>query len=249
MTSRLDSFERDARVMRLYEQLLEIEQRLIPTGLHVFGAASELQEKADLLRMVASFDRPEQGARALPKLVAEALRIENYEELLQDPAPSERKEVIDAFVSQAVQECCEHGADDAANWLMSKAGVARERSLPTFLLLTKVSEQLEANTELNSLLRSLRGEYIEPGPGADIVQNPMVLPTGRNFYSVDPRSIPSTTAWMVGTDLARGVVDRYVREEGTIPESVGISIWGTAAAAFSGRSRMRRCRVVLRRRC
>ena len=46
--------ERDARVMRLYEQLVEIEQRLIPTGLHVFGRASELQEKADLLRMVAS---------------------------------------------------------------------------------------------------------------------------------------------------------------------------------------------------
>ena len=50
--------ERDARVMRLYEQLVEIDQRLIPTGLHVFGRASELQEKAALLRMVASFDRP-----------------------------------------------------------------------------------------------------------------------------------------------------------------------------------------------
>jgi magnesium chelatase subunit H len=56
--------ERDARVMRLYEQLVEIEQRLIPTGLHVFGRPAELEEKADLLRMVASFDRPEHGARA-----------------------------------------------------------------------------------------------------------------------------------------------------------------------------------------
>src|ERR1044071_5952486 len=61
-----------------------------------------------------------------------------------------------------------------------------------------------------------------------------VLPTGRNFYSVDPRSIPSTTAWMVGLDLARGVVERYLREEGSIPESVGISIWGTAAMRTSG---------------
>ncbi len=57
--------KRDARVARLYEQLVEIEQRLIPTGPHVFGRASELQEKADLLRMVASFDRPEHGVRAL----------------------------------------------------------------------------------------------------------------------------------------------------------------------------------------
>ena len=49
--------------MQLCEQLTEIEQRLIPTGLHIFGRAAELQEKADLLRMVASFDRPEHGAR------------------------------------------------------------------------------------------------------------------------------------------------------------------------------------------
>jgi len=91
MTSKLNSFERDARVMRLYEQLLEIEQRLIPTGLHVFGRAAELQEKADLLRMVASFDRPEHDASALPKLVAEALRIEDYEALLHDSSASEIK--------------------------------------------------------------------------------------------------------------------------------------------------------------
>jgi cobalamin biosynthesis Mg chelatase CobN len=82
--------DRDARVMRLYEQLIEIEQRLIPTGLHVFGRASELQEKADLLRMVGSFDRPEQGARALPKLVAEALRIEGYDALVQEASSSWR---------------------------------------------------------------------------------------------------------------------------------------------------------------
>ena len=55
--------ERYARVMRLHEQLVEIEQRLIPTGLHVFGRASELQEKADLLRMVASFDRDRKSTR------------------------------------------------------------------------------------------------------------------------------------------------------------------------------------------
>src|SRR6185503_1269966 len=117
MKSELNSLERDARVMRLSEQLLEIEQRLIPTGLHVFGRASELQEKADLLRMVASFDRPEQGSRALPQLVAEALHIENYAELLQDSSAAESREVIDDLVRRAVQEFCEHGADAAAIWL------------------------------------------------------------------------------------------------------------------------------------
>jgi magnesium chelatase subunit H len=226
MTSKLNSLERDARVMRLYEQLLEIEQRLIPTGLHVFGRAAELQEKADLLRMVASFDRPEQGARALPKLVAEALRVENYEELLQDSSPSEAKEVIDATVNQAVQKFCEHGADAAAGWLNSEAGVDREKSLPTFLFLTKVAEQLDSNTELDSLLRSLRGEYIKPGPGADIVQNPMVLPTGRNTHAVNPYSVPSQLAFARARQTATALLNKCLEEQGHYPRAMALVLWG-----------------------
>jgi len=226
MTPRLNSLERDARVMRLYEQLLEIEQRLIPTGLHVFGRAAELHEKADLLRMVASFDRPEHGSRALPKLVAEALRIENYEELLRDASSSETKEVIDGLVSHAVQEFCEHGAAAAAVWLSSKAGVEPAKSLPTFLLLTKVSEQLDSNTELASLLCALRGEYIEPGPGADVVQNPMVLPTGRNTHAVNPYSVPSQMAFARAKHTAAALLRRCLDEKGHYPRAMALVLWG-----------------------
>ena len=63
--------ERDARVLELYEQLLEIEQRLIPTGLHIFGRPGSMHERTDLLKTIASFDRPEVGARALPDLIAD----------------------------------------------------------------------------------------------------------------------------------------------------------------------------------
>ena len=74
----LPTVDRDLQVLKLYEQLLEIEQRLIPTGLHVFGRPSESVERADVLRMVASFDRPEAGARALTDLVAEGLGFSSY---------------------------------------------------------------------------------------------------------------------------------------------------------------------------
>src|SRR5712691_5593683 len=121
MNPRETPTERDARVTRLYEQLVEIEQRLIPTGLHVFGRASELQEKADLLRMVASFDRPEHGARALPKLVADALGMDCYDAHLQQTSVSETKELIDSTVSEAVQQYCANGADAAIGWLNSRA--------------------------------------------------------------------------------------------------------------------------------
>jgi magnesium chelatase subunit H len=67
----LTSDERDQRVLQIYDQLIEIEQRLIPTGLHIFGQPSSTGDNVDMLRMVASFERPEVGARALPELVAE----------------------------------------------------------------------------------------------------------------------------------------------------------------------------------
>src|SRR5580765_5656716 len=103
------SSERDARVRQLSEQLLEIEQRLIPTGLHVFGRASELQEKADLLRMVASFDRPELGTRSLPRLVAAGLGTGDYEALIQETSVNETRELIDSIVSASVRKFCRDG--------------------------------------------------------------------------------------------------------------------------------------------
>ena len=74
--------ERDRRVLELYERVVEIERRLIPVGLHVIGRAPEAGECADLLTMVASFDRPELGTRALPDMIAEGLGLGPYADLI-----------------------------------------------------------------------------------------------------------------------------------------------------------------------
>lgn len=218
--------QRDARVMQLYEQLVEIEQRLIPTGLHVFGRASELQEKADLLRMVASFDRPEHGTSALPRLVAESLGLDCYDDLLSETSISEAKELVDSIVSDAVRQFCQSGADAAVKWLNSRAGVDGEKSLPTFSLLAKVAEQLDSNHETESLMRALRGEYIEPGPGADIVQNPNVLPTGRNTHAVNPYSVPSHLAFARAELTADALLRRCFEERGRYPRAIALVLWG-----------------------
>ncbi|HKO95784.1 MAG TPA: cobaltochelatase subunit CobN [Pyrinomonadaceae bacterium] len=226
MTSSRNSIERDARVMQLYEQLLEVEQRLIPTGLHIFGRAAELTEKADLLRMVASYDRPEQGVHALPKLVADALGIHDYDLLAHEAPTSEMKEMIDGVVKEAVQRFCEEGPDIAANWLSAKVGVDIDKSLPTFSLLASISQQLDSNNEIESLVRALRGEYIEPGPGADIVQNPQVLPTGRNTHAVNPYSVPSQVAFDRARHTAQALLSRYVDEHGRYPRALALVLWG-----------------------
>src|SRR2546421_533554 len=226
MTSNRKSIERDLRVMQLYEQLLEIEQRLIPTGLHTFGRALELREKADLLRMVASFDRPEHGARSLLALVAEALGVDCYDELLQETSISETKELIGGVVSEAVERFCDGGAEAAADWLNLRAGVESEKSLPTFSLLTNINEQLDSNNEMASLMRALRGEYIEAGPGADIVQNPSILPTGRNTHAINPYSVPSEVAFARAEGVATSLLERYQRENGRYPRAMALVLWG-----------------------
>ena len=95
---------------------------------------------------------------------------------------------------------------------------------------------LERTTdEIDALLRGFDGRFISPGPaGAPTRGMAGVLPTGRNFYSMDPRSIPSETSWQIGKQLADSLVERYLADEGEYPESVGISVWGTSAMRTHG---------------
>src|ERR1043166_7117923 len=220
------SSERDARVYQLYEQLREIEQRLIPTGLHVFGRAAELKEKADLLRMVASFDRPELGAQALQKLVAEGLQIVLDEQLFQNTAESETKGLIDEIVTESINRLCEEDCEAAENLLISRAKVDRDKARATCALVANISDQLDANRELESLMRALRGEYIQPGPGADIIQNPLVLPTGRNTHAVNPYSVPSRSAYNRAKQTTEALLHRYREEHGRYPRAMALVLWG-----------------------
>lgn len=189
--------ERDEKVFALYEQLAEIEQRLIPTGLHVFGRASSAGEKIDLLKMIASFDRPEAGVRALPEnLVDEAVR---------------------EFV---------HAGTDAAVRLLEQKGLNTAETRPVFVLLETVSTKLQTNNELDSLVRALRGEFIEPGPGADIIQNPGILPTGRNTHAINPYGVPSAAAFARSEAVANSLLERYKNENGRYPEAMALVLWG-----------------------
>ena len=89
--------------------------------------------------------------------------------------------------------------------------------------------------EIEHVLKALNGGYIPAGPaGAPTRGMAHILPTGRNFYAVDPQAIPSQAAWRVGQQLAEELLARYQIEEGEFPESVGLSIWGTSAMRTHG---------------
>ncbi|MBW3576728.1 MAG: cobaltochelatase subunit CobN [Actinobacteria bacterium] len=83
--------------------------------------------------------------------------------------------------------------------------------------------------ELDRLVAGLDGHYLEAGPSGSPTRGRLdVLPTGKNFYSVDPKSIPTRLSWQVGQRLASDLLARAVADDGTVPETVGIVVWGTA---------------------
>ncbi|MCS6781994.1 MAG: cobaltochelatase subunit CobN [Gloeomargarita sp. SKYBB_i_bin120] len=89
--------------------------------------------------------------------------------------------------------------------------------------------------EITHLLRGLAGEYVPSGPaGAPSRGRPEVLPTGRNFYGVDSRAIPTETAWHLGQQAAQAVIERYTQDQGEYPRTLALSIWGTATIRNGG---------------
>jgi len=109
------------------------------------------------------------------------------------------------------------------------------RAVLSFVCAHLVPALRRTSDEIDNLLAALDGHYIPAGPsGAPTRGMAHVLPTGRNFYAVDPRALPSLAAWQVGQELAREVLERYRTETGAYPESVGISVWGTSAMRTQG---------------
>jgi cobaltochelatase CobN len=89
--------------------------------------------------------------------------------------------------------------------------------------------------EIDHVLDALAGRYVAPGPsGAPTRGMAHILPTGRNFYAIDPRAVPSQAAWRVGEQLAREVLARHLAEEGRYPEMIGLGAWGTSQMRTQG---------------
>jgi cobaltochelatase CobN len=89
--------------------------------------------------------------------------------------------------------------------------------------------------EVGNLLRGLDGRHVPAGPSGSPTRGLVnVLPTGRNFYSVDPKALPSELAFATGQRLADDLLARYLDEEGGWPETVGIVVWGTSAMRTQG---------------
>ncbi len=233
----------DGYVLNLYTSLLEIEERLIPNGLHIADEPPALDMLADVLNSISSFSRGRAGsdeeARNLTELIAEGWGW-NLEEVRKQASGNNdlmarwerlsqvQKRSIGLLVQGLHNQQPTQGQHAAAQYLLEEAQVKTTDSTPMFEYLSEVAENLLHNSEISQLLRAFNGEYIEPSSGNDIVRNPAVLPTGRNIHGLDPALVPSPIARRAGEKSARAMLERGKAElGGKYPETMAMVLWGT----------------------
>ncbi|MFE3289281.1 cobaltochelatase subunit CobN [Rhodococcus sp. NPDC059234] len=209
--------------------LCEIKDVQIRDGLHVLGQAPEGDAEVELVLAILRARQMWGGERTVPGL-REALG-------LSEAGDEERARV------DAVEEIA-HGlvaALQAADWDPAAAarigGAHGEQVVAVleFAAAEVVPRLRQTAGEIDQVLRALDGRFIAAGPSGSPLRGLVnVLPTGRNFYSVDPKAVPSRLAWETGQAMAESLLARYLADHGEYPRSVGLSVWGTSAMRTSG---------------
>ncbi|ADG89198.1 cobaltochelatase subunit CobN [Thermobispora bispora] len=229
--------EFDEFLLQVDGWLCEVKDAQIRDGLHVLGRAPEGADRVNLVLAILRARQMWAGRRALPGL-REALG-------LAEDGTAGRAEVdaAEATARALVEAMEERGWDAAAApqvaaALLPDADADRRETVARILAFaaTEVVPRLRRTTdEIDNVLHALDGGYVPAGPSGSPLRGLVnVLPTGRNFYAVDPRAVPSRLAWETGQAMARSLLERYRAEHGTWPRSVGLSMWGTSAMRTAG---------------
>ena len=238
--------------------LCEIKDAQIRDGLHTLGEVPQGDQLIGLLCALSRLDSD--GVPSLRRTLAEALGLD-YESLQAEPGlalegdvpevlnqmdqegPARSRgdliERLELLCRQAYHnlQAKDFGLDripDLVRNLVGHADVQTEKVLK-HAASTVHPALLRTTDEIDNLLRGLNGRFVPAGPsGAPTRGMANVLPTGRNFYSVDPKTIPSPAAWEMGKGLSEGLLAKYLAEEGGYPEMVGLVVWGTSAMRTHG---------------
>ena len=207
--------------------LCEIKDVQIRDGLHVLGQAPVSDAEIDLVLAILRARQLFGGEQSVPGL-RQALG-------LSEDGTDARSAVDHAetrargLVASLAETGWDAGAVDDIAETPAVADVLR------FAATEVVPRLRETNGEIAQILRALDGGFIAAGPSGSPLRGLVnVLPTGRNFYSVDPKAVPSRLAWETGVALADSLLERYRADKGEWPRSVGLSVWGTSAMRTSG---------------
>ncbi|MFE7760886.1 cobaltochelatase subunit CobN [Streptomyces sp. NPDC057438] len=205
--------------------LCEVKDAQIRDGLHVLGNPPTGADHVNLVLAVLRARQIWGGTTALPGL-REALGLD--ESAATRTTADEAEEKARALV-QAMED---------AGWDLAAVPTEHGEQVAAILEFAarEVVPRLAATTaELDHTVHALNGGFVPAGPSGSPLRGLVnVLPTGRNFYSVDPKAVPSRLAWETGQALADSLLQRYRADNGEWPTSVGLSLWGTSAMRTAG---------------
>jgi magnesium chelatase subunit H len=220
-----DNATDETYLAKLSHELLQIEQRMIPAGLHVFGKAPGALELVDLLNLTATFHRFKlRGAETtLPALVARSLGLDYAalrDRVAGDLEAQEQWRRVEHACKEAVARVVDGGR-------LEVRGVSHGDLAPLETFLRDLLGRLVTSNEIDGLLHGLRGGFVRPSPSNDIVRDPGVVPTGRNVFSLDPARAPTTAAFERACVVADEILARAMAEGGALPETVAVVLWGS----------------------
>ena len=237
--------EPQAALAKLDNHLCELKELQIRDGLHVFGVAPEGGLLTDLLVALTRLPRGKGEGRDASLIRALAgdlgLEFDPLDCVMGDPWTGPRPAALDTGGVWRTNGDTVERLEELARKLVAGEAVADPEWSASRAVLDYIAAHLRpvvsscGEAELTGLLRGLDGRFVEPGPsGAPTRGRPEVLPTGRNFYSVDTRAVPTPAAWHLGWKSASRVVERYLQENGDWPRTMALSAWGTANMRTGG---------------
>ncbi|MBN3880543.1 MULTISPECIES: cobaltochelatase subunit CobN [unclassified Nostoc] len=221
--------------------LCELKEAQIRDGLHIFGQCPQGRQLRDLIVAIARI--PNRHSSGITRAIAQDWGLD-FDPLTADLSmPSGEYSIVNGTECRTLGDIVEVLEEHAA--LLVEQLITPNSSLLTphsslSTTLNWISDRLlpalqKTDQEITHLLHGLDGGYVPSAPsGAPTRGRPEVLPTGRNFYSVDIRAIPTETAWDIGRKAAETLVEYYTQEHGEYPKTLGLSMWGTATMRTGG---------------
>jgi cobaltochelatase CobN len=195
--------------------LCELKDAQIRGGLHTLGLAPTGEFLVDLVLAITR----------LPHGQVPSLRATVAAELGVDAGSPQALDAIEGRAREQVEQAA------AGGWAVDDV------QSPTLQWICRwlVPNLARTTDEIDNLVHGLDGGHVPAGPSGALTRGgAYVLPTGRNFYALDPKALPTELSWQVGTKLADGLLARHLDEEGEYPRTVGLVLWGTAIMRTQG---------------
>ena len=235
----------DSRLQKLDAYLCELKEAQIRDGLHIFGQAPEGRLARDLTVALARVPRQSGagGDASLHRALADdlGLGIDPLDCDMGAPWGGAQSAIL---ISQSDDDWRTAGDTVERLELLAAALVDGETGAPGPAsgavmdeIQTRIAPAVAASgpAEMAALLTALDGQFLAPGPsGAPTRGRLDVLPTGRNFFSVDARALPTRTAWTLGWKSANLLIDRHLQDHGNWPRTMALTAWGTANMRTGG---------------